>query len=58
VRVFVLTIALAFVAGLAALTVIDIVHYGVTAVAVLALGIIVLFMLGIVGALRHPPPSE
>jgi hypothetical protein len=58
VRVAVLTIALAFVVGLAVLTVVDIIHYGVTAVSVLALGIIVLFLLGIVGALRHPPPSE
>lgn len=57
-RVAVLTIALAFVVGLAVLTVVDIIHYGVTAVSVLALGIIVLFLLGIVGALRHPPPSE
>lgn len=54
-RLAVLTIALAFTAALAVLTVLDIVHYGLTAVAVLALGIIVLFMLGIVGALRHPP---
>jgi hypothetical protein len=54
-RLAVLTIALAFTVALAALTVLDIVHYGLTAVAVLALGIIVLFMLGIVGALRHPP---
>lgn len=50
-----LTIALAFVIGVAVLTVIDFVHYGLTAVGVLALGIIVLFMVGIVGALRHPP---
>jgi hypothetical protein len=54
-RLAVLTIALAFTAGLGVLTVLDIVHYGLTAVAVLALGIIVLFLLGIVGALRHPP---
>jgi hypothetical protein len=54
-RLAVLTIALAFTIALAVLTVLDIVHYGLTAVSVLALGIVVLFMLGIVGALRHPP---
>jgi Na+/proline symporter len=55
VRVAILIIALAFIGGLAALTVDDIVHHGLTAVSVLALGIIVLFAVGIVGALRHPP---
>jgi hypothetical protein len=54
-RTVVLTIALVFIAGLAALTVDDFVHYGVTAVGVLAILIIVLFMTGIVGALRKPP---
>ncbi len=54
-RIAVLTIALAFIGGLAALTVLDIVHHGLTVIAVLALGIILLFTLGIVGALRHPP---
>ncbi|HEY2770066.1 MAG TPA: hypothetical protein VGI87_05840 [Solirubrobacteraceae bacterium] len=54
-RVAILIIALAFIGGLAALTVDDIVHHGLTAVSVMALGIIVLFAVGIVGALRHPP---
>jgi hypothetical protein len=54
-RLAVLTIALAFTVGLGALTVLDIVRYGVTAVSVLAVLIVVLFMVGIVGALRHPP---
>jgi hypothetical protein len=55
VRLAVLIIALAFIAGVAALTVDDIIHHGLTAVSVLALGIIFLFAVGIVGALRHPP---
>jgi hypothetical protein len=55
VRLAVLTISLAFVVGLAVLTVIDFVHNGPSAVGVLAVLIVVLFMIGIVGALRHPP---
>jgi hypothetical protein len=55
VRLAVLTIALLFIIGLGVLTVLDFVHYGVTAVGVLALLILVLFTFGIVGALRHPP---
>jgi Na+/proline symporter len=55
VRLAILIVALAFIGGLAALTVLDIVHHGLTAVSVLALGIIILFGVGIVGALRHPP---
>ncbi len=53
-----LTIAVLFIAGLAALTVTDFIRNGVTALGVLALLIIVLFLTGIVGALRHPPPNE
>jgi hypothetical protein len=55
VRLAILIVALAFIGGLAALTVLDIVHHGLTVVSVLALGIIILFGVGIVGALRHPP---
>jgi hypothetical protein len=53
----VLTIALLFIAMLAALTVVDIVHYGVTALDVIAILILILFSTGIVGALRHRPPD-
>ena len=56
-RSAVLTIALLFIAMLAALTVLDIVHYGVTALDVIAILILVLFCTGIVGALRHRPPD-
>jgi hypothetical protein len=54
-RIAVLTIALVFIAALGVLTVLDFVHYGVTVIGVLAALIVVLFMVGIVGALRHPP---
>jgi hypothetical protein len=55
VRIAVLTIALAFIIGLGILTVLDFIHHGLTAVGVLAVGILFLFTVGIVGALRHPP---
>jgi hypothetical protein len=51
----VLTIALMFIAALAALTITDMVRNGLSAVDVLAILIIVLFLVGIVGALLHPP---
>jgi hypothetical protein len=54
-RGFVLTVALLFIAGLAVLTGIDIARYGVTALAVVAILILLLFTIGIVGALREPP---
>jgi hypothetical protein len=55
VRTAVLTVALLFIAALGALTAIDIARYGVTALSVLAIMVLVLFMIGIVGALREPP---
>ncbi len=54
-RGLILIVALAFIAVLGALTVIDMVHYGISAVDVLAILVLVLFMTGIVGALRQPP---
>jgi hypothetical protein len=54
-RIAVLTIALLFILGLGALTVLDIARYGVTALAVLAVLVLVLFTIGIVGALRERP---
>ncbi len=53
----ILVIALLFIAMLATLTVLDIVHYGVSALDVVAILILVLFTTGIVGALRTPPPE-
>jgi hypothetical protein len=54
-RIPVLTIALVFIALLGTLTVIDFVNNGVTVVGVIAVLILALFLIGIVGALRHPP---
>ncbi|HWE34706.1 MAG TPA: hypothetical protein VG410_14535 [Solirubrobacteraceae bacterium] len=54
-RIAVLTIALVFIALLATLTVLDFVNNGVTATGVIAIFILLLFCIGIVGALRHPP---
>jgi hypothetical protein len=54
-RLVVLVISLLFIAALAALTIEDFVNNGVTALGVLAVMIIVLFLVGIVGALRQPP---
>jgi hypothetical protein len=54
-RVAVLTIALVFIALLGTLTVSDFIDHGITAVGVIAVMILVLFLVGIVGALRHPP---
>ena len=56
-RVVVLTIAVLFITLLGVLTVIDFIHYGITGLGVVALLVLVLFMIGIVGALRHPPPE-
>jgi hypothetical protein len=57
-RVAVLTVAILFIALLAFLTVRDFVRYGVTPLGVLSVLVLVLFVIGIVGALRQPPPSE
>jgi len=55
VRVAVLTIVLLFIAGLGVLTGLDLARNGVTVVGILAVLILVLFLVGIVGALRQPP---
>jgi hypothetical protein len=54
-RLGVLTIALLFIAGIAVLTALDISRHGLTAVSVMALIVLVIFTIGIVGALREPP---
>jgi hypothetical protein len=54
-RIFVLTITLVFIGVLGALTVSDFANNGVTVVGILAVLILVLFGVGIVGALRQPP---
>ena len=54
-RILVLVITLVFIAVLGALTISDFVNNGVTVVGILAVLILVLFGVGIVGALRQPP---
>jgi len=54
-RVLVLSIALAFIVLLGTLTAYVFIHNGVSADGVVAVLILVLFVVGIVGALRHPP---
>ncbi|HEV3047373.1 MAG TPA: hypothetical protein VGY13_08440 [Solirubrobacteraceae bacterium] len=54
-RLAVLALALVFIAGFAFLTLADISHEGVGAGSVLSVFIIVLLLVGIVGALRNPP---
>ncbi|MBV9003329.1 MAG: hypothetical protein JOZ98_04495 [Solirubrobacterales bacterium] len=54
-RVAVLTIVLLFITGLGVLTGLDLARNGVTVVGILAILILVLFLVGIVGALRQPP---
>lgn len=50
-----LAIVLVFIGVLGALTVSDFVNHGVTGLGVLSVLVLVLFSVGIVGALRHPP---
>jgi hypothetical protein len=54
-RSVVLTIALAFIVLLGVLTVLDFVRNGVTPLGIVSVFVVVLFTVGIVGALRRPP---
>ena len=54
-RSAVFAIALVFTALLGYLTVLDFTRNGVTALGVLGVLIVVLFGIGFVGAVRHPP---
>jgi hypothetical protein len=57
-RQLVLVVAALFIALLATLTVLDIVHNGINALDAVAILILALLATGILGALRHPPPPE
>jgi hypothetical protein len=54
-RTVVFTLALAFTAALAALTGQDLANHGLTLPGVLGLLIVVLLMVGLIGALLRPP---
>ena len=55
-RVVLLIVALVFIAGFGALTAIDISRYGLTALDIAAIVVLVLFSTGIVGALTPKGP--
>jgi hypothetical protein len=57
-RQIVLVISLLFIALIATLTVLDVIHNGINALDVVAILILALFTTGIVGALRQPPPPD
>jgi hypothetical protein len=54
-RTIVFTIAVVFTVLLGYLTVLDFARHGLTAIGVLGTLIVILFGVGFVGALRHPP---
>ncbi len=54
-RFVLLVVALVFIAGMGLLTALDISHTGLNWLDVLAIGILVLFTTGIVGALLEAP---
>jgi hypothetical protein len=54
-RLIVLVVALMFIAGFAFLTFASVVEGGFTLASLLSVFILVLFAVGIVGALRNPP---
>jgi hypothetical protein len=55
IRIAVFAAALAFVMGFAFLTVAAIAKQGITAAAVIAALVVIVLLVGVVGALRHPP---
>ncbi|HXB17148.1 MAG TPA: hypothetical protein VNV44_15550 [Solirubrobacteraceae bacterium] len=55
-RTIVLGVALVFIAGFAFLTVAAAVEQGVTVASIISAFILLLLAVGIVGALRNPPP--
>jgi hypothetical protein len=54
-RIFVLAIALAFIAMLGALTILDFTRNGLTPLGVVSVLVLLLFSIGIIGALKEPP---
>ena len=56
-RQAVLAAALVFISGFAFLTVAAAIEQGVTAATVISIFILIMLAVGIVGALRNPPPQ-
>lgn len=57
-RYVLLPIAVLFTAVILVLTVLDMIHHGVSWIDILALLIVVLFATGVIGALLTPPPRN
>jgi len=55
-RLVVLVVALLFVVGFAALTIHAVAEQGVTLATLVSLVVLVLLGVGVIGALRNPPP--
>jgi hypothetical protein len=56
-RTVVLIVAMVFIAGLAALTALDVSRYGLTPLDLVSILIVALMAVGILGALRPRPPG-
>lgn len=55
-RLVVLFIVLVFIAGFAVLTIGEIAEQGLTAAGLISVLILLMLAVGIIGAMRHPPP--
>ncbi len=56
-RLLVLAVVLLFVVGFAALTIFAVAEQGVTLATFVSLVVLLLLGVGVIGALRNPPPS-
>jgi hypothetical protein len=57
-RYVLLPVAVLFTAVIAVLTVLDMVHHGVSWIDILALLVVLLFATGLIGSLLTPPPRD
>jgi hypothetical protein len=57
-RYLVLVVVVVFTVFIGVLTALDMIHHGVTWLDVLSILIVILFGVGIVGALLQPPPRQ
>jgi hypothetical protein len=57
-RLVVLTVVVLFVVGFAALTISAVAEQGVTLATLVSLVVLLLIGVGVIGALRNPPPDE
>jgi hypothetical protein len=57
-RIALLIISAVFIGALATLTALDIAHYGLTLLDVVAVGVVAVMAIGILGALGRRPPAR